>query len=454
MRNNLAPLIVRGSLALLLVVLIPGVYAQDSSRSDANKGPASTNPADQSYSVSLADGQAIPLSQGAIGQGQERPDIPAQAPAGQAARSQLLYGGTVSAVYMDDFTSASTISNVTSGVISPYIGLYVPTKTGGVTLQYLGTYTPDGAFSGDFEAYHSLAFNAAGAFTHRWYWGLGSTAEYGSEAARFEGPLNYILVDLVPVVDPIATGTLLLGRDAAFAGNYARLGWRRTQRDRFELTAFHVFTDLSSSPLAGGLPADRNNAIGSRLDYERDVTNRVVFRAFGQEEHVIETSCNMYGGGVGISARLAYSWHLDLSGGPTWTSPNCGSQQNYNFYGAIVKSLRGRATIYAMAQRYFNTAFQTTSRWQDSAAVGFFYPIRRFSVQSDAGYFRGEPLLVTAEPFEGYYVAPLVRYKLTEHTSVAAGYRLFHATGGTAIPGNLNYAMVSLEWHPAAKRLK
>jgi hypothetical protein len=449
MRNRLTPLIVRGTLGLLLTAVVPGgVYAQDSSTNDTKTNlPPSTNPADQSYSVSLADGQAIPLSQGAGDQTR------AQAPAGQAARTQLLYGGTASVVYMDNYAPAS-IESVTSGVFSPYVGLYVPTKTGGMTLQYLGTFTPDGAFTGDFEAFHSLAFNAAGAFTHRLYWSFSSNAEYGSEDARFEGPLTYQLVGLVPVVDPVASGSLFQGRNTAFVQTMAKLGWRRSQRDRIELSVFHVYSDISSSPLAGGSPGDRSNAIGTKLDYARDVTSRVTFHVYGDEEHVMESSCNTYGAGAGVTARLSYSWYLDVSGGPQWTSANCGSQQNYNFYGALVKNLRAGAKVYAVAWRSFNTAFQSTSTWQDAYAVGILYPIRRFSVQGDAGYFRGDPLLVTDQPIQGYYVAPLVRYRLTEHTSVSAGYRIFHATGGNTVPGNLHYAMVSLEWHPGAIRLK
>jgi hypothetical protein len=289
----------------------------------------------------------------------------------------------------------------------------------------MATVTPDSAFGGGPQAFHSLSFNAAGAFSHRWYWGLASSAEYGSEAARFEGPLTYELVGLIPVVDPVASGAFLQGRDAAFMQNIAKLGFRRSQRDRFELTTFHTYTDLSSTSLGGGFPADRSNALGAKLDYARDVTSRVTFHVYGQEEHVMESSCNAYGGGVGVSARISYSWYMEASAGPQWTSANCGSQQNANFYGALVKNLRGQAKIYAVGWRYFSTAFQTSSTWQDAAAVGFLQPIGRFAIQGDGGYFHGQPLLVTTQPIQGYYWAPLVRYRLTGNTSISAGYRSF-----------------------------
>jgi hypothetical protein len=467
MRSNLTQSIMGGALALLLVALVPiAAYAQDSSQSDSNKSAApvqakaatpaasqssasATSVADSSYSVSLADGQAIPL--GADAQAAQAATS-AQTPAGQAARTQLLFGGDASAVYMDNYTP-TTITNATSGVVSPYVGLYVPTRTGGMTLQYRGVYTPDSAFTGDFEAYHALSFNAAGAFTHRLYWGVASSAEYGSEAARFEGPLTYLLVGLTPVVNPVATGALLQGRNTAFAQNLAKLGWRMTARDRFELSGYHTYTDLSANPTLG-LAGDRSNAIGSKLDYAHDVNQRFRFHIYGDAEHVMESNCNTYGGGAGVTARLSYSWYLDVSGGPQWTSANCGSQQRANFYGALIKNLRNQAKAYVVAWRTFNTAFQTASTWQDSVAVGLLVPIRRFTLQGDAGYFKGDSLFVNTQPIQGYFVAPLVRYGLTEHTSVSAGYRVFHATGGNTVPGSLQYAVVSLEWRPAPVRLR
>lgn len=450
-------------LTLLLLTALPCAYGQDSSNgansanntnngNNGNARPSSLpSPLDQSYSASLGSGQAIPLTQGASAQQNSEnqnasgiaPEIP----------SQFFYGGTASTVYVDTYNTAS-IEHTVSGVVSPYFGVYLPTRTGGVTLQYLGTYAPDDAFSGDFEAYHTVSVNAVGAFTRRWYWGLSSTGNYGSATAQFEGPLTYMLVGLIPVVDPIEPGQVFLGRTVAFAQNAGKLGWRKSERDRFELTAYHLYSDLSASDQQGGLPADRSNAVGAKLDYSRDVTRRFKFDVYAQEEHVIESSCNLYGGGAGISAQLSYSWHLDLSGGPEWTSANCGRQTNYNLYGALVKSLRGQAKAYLVGWHYYNTAFQTPGTFQDAIAVGVSQPLgNRFTVQADAGYFRGDPLLVTAVPFQGYFAAPLVRYKVSDSTSISAGYRIFHATAGGTVPGNLHYATISLEWHPKPHQL-
>lgn len=451
-------LILGGFLCFLLIMVVPGALSQDSSSSSGtnangnstNDPRSATDPLNQSYSTSLAGGQAIPLTQGAStqqnyqGQGST---------AGTELHSEFLYGGTLSTVYVDTYNTTAQIDHAVSGVVSPYFGIFLPTRTGGVTLQYQGTYAPDEAFTGGFQAYHALSFNAVGAFTRRWYWGVSSTGNYGSAAAQFEGPLSYLLVGLVPVVDPIQQPEFE-GRTVAFAQNAGEIGWRRTERDRITLTAFHVYSDLSSTSLDGGLQGDRSNAVGAKLDYARDVTSRFKFDVYAQEEHVIETSCNTYGAGAGISAQLSYSWHLDLSGGPQFTSANCGQQTNFNFYGALVKSLRGQAKLYAVGWQYYNVPLQSTNTWEDAAAVGISQPLGgRFTVQADGGYFRGDPLLVTARAFQGYFVSPLVRYKISDTTFLSAGYRVFHATGGNPVGGSLNFATISLEWHPRPFKL-
>lgn len=454
MQNKFLTLIIGTLLSVLLLVAVPWACAQDSpggnGNNDANNNsrPA-PNPLDQSYSASLNSGQAIPLTPGASAQ---------QNPGGQTSfapelHSQFFYGGSLSTVYVDTYNTTTTVEHDVSGVISPYFGVYLPTHTGGVTLQYQGTYTPNDAFTGGFQSYHALSFHAIGAFSRRWYWGVSSTGNYGSASAQFAGPLSYLLVGLTPVVDPIQQPEFE-GRTVAFVQNAAEVGWRRSQRDRITLTAFHVYSDLSSTALNGGLQGDRSNAVGAKLDYTRDVTSRFKFDIYGQEEHVIESSCNTYGAGAGISAQLSYSWHLDLSGGPQWTSANCGQQTNFNFYGALVKALRGQAKVYAVAWQYYNVPLQATNTWEDAAAVGISQPLgNRFTVQVDAGYFRGDPLLVTARAFQGYFVSPLVRYKITDSTFISAGYRAFHATGGNPVPGSLNFATISLEWHPKAIQL-
>jgi hypothetical protein len=436
-------------LASLPFLAIPGAHGQDSQTSSSGSGtyttPYTRALIDPSYAASPGTAQAIPLTQGAGAQQSSESQLSV---AGPELHREFLYGGTVSTVYMDSYNTAA-IGHIVSGVASPYVSLYLPTRTGGVTLQYLGTYAPDDAFTSTFQAYHTLSFNAVGAFTRRWYWGLTSSGNYGSATAQFEGPLTYMLIGLVPVVDPVAPGSLFLGRTVAFAQNAAKLGWQRSPRDRIELLAYHTYSDLSASSLSGGLPADRSNGIGSKLDYSREVASRFRFDVYAQEEHAMKTSCNMYGGGVGMSAQLSSSWHLDVSGGPEWTSPNCGSQTNLNFYGALVKALRGQAKVYAVAWQHYNLAFQTTNTFQDAAAVGFSQPLgSRFTVEGSAGYFKVDPLLVSAQSYQGYFVAPLIRSKLSDNLFLSGGYRVSHPTGGNTVAGNLNFATISLEWRP------
>jgi hypothetical protein len=142
-----------------------------------------------------------------------------------------------------------------------------------------------------------------------------------------------------------------------------------------------------------------------------------------------------------------------LKGGPERSSGNCGAQINHgrtfaNFYGALVKSLRRRAQAYVVAWQYYSPAFQTTNTWENATAAGFVQPIGKFSIEGAAGYFHGDPLLAATEPLQGYFVAPRLGVKLTEHSSLSVGYRAVHPTGGNTVLGNLNSVMMSLDWHP------
>jgi hypothetical protein len=418
--------------------------AQTSGNADDNFVPPES-PIANPCSASLLNGQSIPLTQGAS---MFQYSGGRTTTGGPALQSQLLYGGTFSAIFMQDY-GTSSIQQFVDGIASPYIGIYAPTHTGGITVQYSGEFSPVDAFTSTFQAFHTFSLTAVGAITHRWFWGISGTGSYGSDAVQFEGPLPSLIVDLVPVISPVEPAEFFIGRTIAFADDAVEIGWLGTNRDRFTITGFHEYSDISSSSLAGGLSGNQSNALGSKFQYSRDVTPRFEFNLYGQQEHTMTDDCDQYGGGAGISARLTYTWHLDVNGGPEWTSAACGNQSNYNFYGALIKEARGKAQFYLVGWQDYDIAYQTPNSWEDAAAIGFAKPLgENWSIESSVGYSRGDPLIQSSSPLEGYYASPLLRRKLTDATSLSFGYRLFHPTAGNTVGGNLNFAVVSLEWSP------
>jgi len=99
--------------------------------------------------------------------------------------------------------------------------------------------------------------------------------------------------------------------------------------------------------------------------------------------------------------------------------------------------------------RQFSTIAGLDSHWEDDATVGFAKGLGRFTLTTDAGYLRGDAIAPVVPSYHGYYVAPRVRYKVTNALGLSAGYRSFHGAGGNLVSGNLSYAVVGVEWYPA-----
>jgi hypothetical protein len=160
-------------------------------------------------------------------------------------------------------------------------------------------------------------------------------------------------------------------------------------------------------------------------------------------------TCNTYGAGLGISARMTHSVELDVRGGPQWTTATCGAAQSANFSASLVKNFGRQDKIYASVNRQFSTISGLGGHWEDDATVGFAKGIRRLTFTTDAGYLRGDTVTPIFPGYHGYFVAPRVRYKVMNTMGVSAGYRMFNGQGGNLVSGNLSYAVVGIEWYPA-----
>jgi hypothetical protein len=73
---------------------------------------------------------------------------------------------------------------------------------------------------------------------------------------------------------------------------------------------------------------------------------------------------------------------------------------------------------------------------------------------TDAGYLRGDSITTALPAYKGYFVAPRVRYKISNAFGLTAGYRGYHGTGGGLTSGNLSYAVAGIEWYPAPLHLR
>ena len=109
--------------------------------------------------------------------------------------------------------------------------------------------------------------------------------------------------------------------------------------------------------------------------------------------------------------------------------PRCGAAQSANFSASLVKNFGRQDKIYASVNRQFSTISGLGGHWEDDATVGFVKGFRRLTFTTDAGYLRGDTVTTVLPGYHGYFVAPRVRYKITNSMGATAGYRSFNGQG-------------------------
>ncbi|HKR94163.1 MAG TPA: hypothetical protein VJW55_02310, partial [Candidatus Angelobacter sp.] len=383
--------------------------AQAVSADSSTQAPAD-NPwyanSDGAYSVSLGTGQLISLypqmrtdqsmSNGEYAEGAQPPS------ARRDYRYQFFYGGAVESFYTNNIgnTTPGVSNDLYSTAIEPYVALFMPTHTGRFLAQYSGVITPTDTLGGDAQAFHTITLSGMGSFNPRWFWGISTSGSYGSEAARLQGPLSFLVVSATPVADTTSDAVLLNANNVAFWQNRFSLGWLKSRRDRITFSAFHTYTGIqgdTADPLGS-----HANSIGAKLEYDRSLTQRIDMRTYGEADKVLTgPTCNTYGAGIGLGMRLSHSVVFDIAGGPQWSNANCGSPQSANFSASLVKNFGNRDRIYASVNRQFTTFATVDSRWEDNATVGFSKGISRVTLTTDAGYLRGTSITNVIPAYHG-----------------------------------------------------
>ena len=458
------------ALCAAMLVAVPSAFAQnadDNKTSDTvdqkdvvTPDQSASQPwyanSDGAYSVSLGTGQLISLypparndqtiPNGEYVEGQQSVSLKSK-----DYKYQMFYGISASSIYTNSIGGLGTTgSDLVSTSVNPYLALFVPTRTGRYLLQYSTVVNPNDTQSGGPQAYHTLTLSAMGSMSPRWYWTASTSGSYGSESARLQGPLSFLVVQSTPIADTTSTAVLLQAKNVAFTESSLGLGWLKSRRDKISVSVSHVYTGIEGDP---GIPQSfgtHANSVGGKLEYVRTLTPRIDLRSYGQTATVLNgPTCNTYGGGLGIGVRMTHSVSFDVQGGPQWSTATCGSPQSANFSASIVKNFGNQDRIYASVNRQFTTIARLDSRWEDNATVGFAKGLRRFVFTTDAGYLRGDSIATAVPAYHGYFVAPRVRYKIMNTMGFSAGYRSFHGSGGNLVSGNLSYAVVGIEWYPA-----
>jgi len=446
-----------------MLMVVPSSLAQDRAAADQKDVPTSEPVANQpwyantdgAYSVSLGTGQLISLYPPA----RNDQSIPngeyVEGPQSVSLKSkdykyQMFYGLSASSVYTNSIGGVGTGSDLVSTSVNPYLALFVPTQTGRYLLQYSSVVNPNDTQNGGPQAYHTATLSAMGSISPRLYWTASASGSYGSESARLQGPLSFLVVQSTPIADTTSTAVLLQAKNVAFTESSIGLGWLKSRRDKISFSISHVYTGIEGDPTTPQSVGTHANSIGGKLEYIRTLTPRIDLSSYGQSDTVLNgPTCNTFGGGLGIGVRMTHSVSFNVQGGPQWTTASCGSPVSANFSASIVKNFGNQDKIYASVNRQFTTIAGLDSRWEDNATVGFAKAIRRLTFTTDAGYLRGDAITTVVPAYHGYFIAPRARYKLMNTMGFTAGYRSFHGAGGNLGTGNLSYAVIGIEWYPA-----
>ncbi|HEY2234652.1 MAG TPA: hypothetical protein VGK01_14345 [Candidatus Angelobacter sp.] len=450
------------ALCLAMLMVVPCAFAQDAAAADQKDASTSDSVpqpwyanSNGAYSVSLGTGQLISLypparndqtiPNGEYVEGQQSVSLKSN-----DYKYQMFYGVSASSVYTNSIGGVGTGSDLVSTSINPYLALFIPTQTGRYLLQYSAVVNPNDTQNGGPQAYHTATLSAMGSISPRLYWSASASGSYGSESARLQGPLSFLVVQSTPIADTTSTAVLLQAKNVSFTESTIGMGWLKSRRDKISFSISHVYTGIEGDPTTPQSVGSHANSIGEKLEYVRTLTPRIDLRSYGESDTILNgPTCNTFGGGLGIGVRMTHSVSFDVQGGPQWTTATCGSPVSANFSASIVKNFGNQDKIYASINRQFTTIAGLDSRWEDNAAVGFAKGIRRVTLTTDAGYLRGDAITTVVPAYHGYFVAPRVRYKLMNTMGLSAGYRSFHGAGGNLVSGNLSYAVVGIEWYPA-----
>lgn len=429
---------------------------KSSATKDATPAPAQPWYANTSGSsaVSLGTGQVIslypqPRNDQSLPNGEYVEGEQSVALKSKDYKYQLLYGLSANTVYTNSLGTVGVTSDLVSTSINPYLAVFMPTRTGRYLVQYTSFINPNDTASGGPQAYHTVTLSAMGSLNDRWIWTAETSGSYGSESARLQGPLSFLVVDSTPIANTSTAAVLLRARNAAFAESTFGLGWLKSRREKMTFSVSHIYTGIQGDPTTVGSFGTHSNALEGKVDYSRAMSPRIDMSVYGEGATVLTGPiCNTYGGGLGMTVRATQSVTFNVRGGPQGTTSSCGAPLSANFAASAVKNFAHESRIYAAVTRQFTTVPGLNSRWEDDATVGFSKGIQRLTFMTDAGYLRGDTVSAALPGYHGYYVAPRIRFKILNSTAFTAGYRSFHGVGGDIVSGNLSYATAGIEWYP------
>jgi hypothetical protein len=228
------------------------------------------------------------------------------------------------------------------------------------------------------------------------------------------------------------------------------LGWRRSEHDRISFSANNTYSAAIDAPEESVGIAGHSTTTSALLQYDHAVNGRLGFVSYGEYSNRLGSqACSTVGGGIGFSYALNRKLEVSAEGGPQLDiGKRCGDSQRLSVTGTLAARPDARTRLYVTGGRQFATAYAVNSRWDDSITGGVSRELRHFTLGADSGYVRTGSAGNGISPYKGFFVAPQMVVDLGHGFGIGCSYRRFQGSSPSFRNGSMDFATVSVQWHP------
>ncbi len=194
-----------------------------------------------------------------------------------------------------------------------------------------------------------------------------------------------------------------------------------------------------------------NSIILTTVDYDRSISQKLTFTAYGQGARYYGTiTCGGAGGGAGFKWQFRENAFLSLSAGPQFDSSACKSQQGFSFNAATSVKVSGKAQIYFLAARQPTVSYLGGGLWQTNVAGGYQRQVGRWSALSFDLSHTSSDSLATTGAYAGTYFATAFSWRYGRGLSSTLTYRGYRGSSSDSSESSMqrNIVMLSVAWSP------
>ncbi len=292
--------------------------------------------------------------------------------------------------------------------------------------------------------YQGSTFQDHWQFSRRWSWNLTGNAGYGDEGARL-----FAHFQTSPFVGPDALAVTSLEDKSLDVLSSTGIEWQRARTQTLSLNVSNSYHSIQQA-------TDTRDVASAQLRLVQQIDPLTTLSAYGQVHHYSDSACTRYGFGAGVDRRVRNSIEVDAKAGPEYGGAECGQRLGLYYSGLIRWEPTAQTNVVFTARRDLEASYLGGSSWADLFSVVFLKQAReRTTLGFRGSYLRGAPDSGNGGSYEGYALAPEVRWKIRTDAELVAGYYRFQRFAGPIGdigPGiTRNIVSISFQWHSSGE---